>query len=90
MYSMICAVSFYIRGNFFFQVEELAMDGKYIGLREWHNQEHRARAAREWDNQEHRAASSSIPREQGKHVSICTLMMYSNDILFLYNLILQA
>ena len=67
-----------VRGKFFHEAQELAMENKYIGLREWHNQVHRA-------------ASSSIPREYGINMySICTLMIYSNDILFLYNLILYA
>ena len=38
------------KGNFFHEAQDLAMDDKYIGPREWHNQQHRA-------------ATSSGPRE---------------------------
>ena len=30
------------KGKFFQEAQDLAMDDKYIGLREWHNQQHRA------------------------------------------------
>jgi hypothetical protein len=30
------------RGKYFYDAQELATDPKYIGLREWKNQEHRA------------------------------------------------
>jgi len=39
-----------VRGKFFHEAQDLATDEKYIGLREWHNQ---------W----HRATNSSGPRE---------------------------
>ena len=39
-----------VRGKFFHEAQDLATDDKYIGLREWHNQQHRA-------------ATSSCPRE---------------------------
>ena len=38
------------RGKFFHEVQDLATEDKYIGLREW-------------ENQLHRGASSSVPRE---------------------------
>jgi len=38
------------RGKFFHEVQDLATEDKYIGLREW-------------ENQQHRAATSSGPRE---------------------------
>ena len=38
------------RGKFFHEVQDLATEDKYIGLREW-------------ENQQHRAATSSSPRE---------------------------
>ena len=44
-----------VRGKYFYDGQELATDPKYISLREW-------------ENQEHRASSSSIRRELGKHV----------------------
>ena len=31
-----------VRGKFFHEAQDLATDAKYIGLREWHNQQHRA------------------------------------------------
>lgn len=31
-----------VRGKFFHEAQDLATDEKYIGLREWHNQRHRA------------------------------------------------
>jgi len=31
-----------VRGNFFHEAQDLATDDKYIGLREWENQQHRA------------------------------------------------
>ena len=31
-----------VRGKYFYHDQELAMDDKYIGLREWDNQEYRA------------------------------------------------
>jgi hypothetical protein len=40
-----------LRGKFFHEAQDLAMEDKYIGLREW-------------DNQRHRATSSTIPREE--------------------------
>ena len=40
-----------VRGKFFHELQDLATENKYIGLREWHNQGHRA-------------ASSSVPREE--------------------------
>ena len=40
-----------VRDKYFHEAQDLAMENKYIGLRKWHNQEHRA-------------ASSSIPREE--------------------------
>ena len=39
-----------VRGRFFHESHDLAMNDKYIGLREW-------------DNQLHRAATSSSPKE---------------------------
>ena len=39
-----------VRGKFFHEVQDLAMEDKYIELREW-------------ENQQHRAATSSSPRE---------------------------
>ena len=68
-----------VTGNFFHEVQDLATEDKYIGLREW-------------DSQLHRVTTSSGPREdQGKNMySMCTLMMYSNDDWFSYNLILYA
>ena len=39
-----------VRGKFFHEAQDLATDDKYIGIREWHNQQHRA-------------ATSSGPRE---------------------------
>ena len=39
-----------VRGKFFHEAQDLATDDKYIGLREWHNQQHRV-------------ATSSSPRE---------------------------
>ena len=39
-----------VRGKNFHEAQDLATDDKYIGLREWHNQQHRA-------------ATSSGPRE---------------------------
>jgi hypothetical protein len=39
------------RGKFFHEAQDLATEDKYIGLREW-------------DNQRHRAASTSVPREE--------------------------
>ena len=39
-----------VKGKFFHEAQVLAMDDKYIGLREWHNQQHRV-------------ATSSSPRE---------------------------
>ena len=39
-----------VRGKFFHKTQDLATDDKYIGLRKWHNQQHRA-------------ATSSGPRE---------------------------
>ena len=38
------------RSKFFHEVQDLATEDKYIGLREW-------------ENQQHRAATSSDPRE---------------------------
>ena len=38
------------KGKFFHEAQDLATDDKYIGIREWHNQQHRA-------------ATSSGPRE---------------------------
>ena len=35
-----------VRGKFFHEAQELAMENKYIGLREWHNQVHRAASSR--------------------------------------------
>jgi hypothetical protein len=40
-----------VRGKFFHEAQDLATKDKYIGLREW-------------DNQRHRAAFSSVPREE--------------------------
>jgi len=40
-----------VRGKYFQEAQDLATENKYIGLREWHNQGHRA-------------ASSSVPREE--------------------------
>jgi len=31
-----------VRGKFFHEAQDLATGEKYIGLREWHNQRHRA------------------------------------------------
>ena len=31
-----------VKGKFFHEAQDLATDAKYIGLREWHNQQHRA------------------------------------------------
>ena len=31
-----------VKGNFFHEAQDFATDDKYIGLREWHNQQHRA------------------------------------------------
>ena len=31
-----------VRGKYFQEAQDLATENKYIGLREWHNQEHRA------------------------------------------------
>jgi NhaP-type Na+/H+ and K+/H+ antiporter len=58
-----------MRGKFFHEAQDLATEDKYIGLHEW-------------DNQRHRAASSSVPREEQRKnmYSMCTLMMYSNDV----------
>ena len=39
-----------VRGNFFHEVQDLATEDKYIRLRKW-------------ENQQHRAATSSGPRE---------------------------
>ena len=39
-----------MRGKFFYEAQELAIEDKYIRIREWHNQVHCA-------------TSSSIPRE---------------------------
>jgi len=39
-----------MRGKFFHEVQDLATDDKYIGLREW-------------DNKLHRVATSRVPRE---------------------------
>ena len=39
-----------VRGKFFHEAQDLAMEDKYIELREW-------------ENQQHRAATSSGPRE---------------------------
>jgi len=39
-----------VRGKFFHEAQDLAMEDKYIGLHEW-------------DNQLHRVATSSGPRE---------------------------
>ena len=39
-----------VRGKFFHEAQDLATDDKYVGIREWHNQQHRA-------------ATSSGPRE---------------------------
>jgi len=39
-----------VRGKFFHEAQDLATDDKYIGLREW-------------ENQMHRAATSNGPRE---------------------------
>ena len=68
-----------VSGKFFHEVQDLATEDKYIGLREW-------------ENQQHRAATSSGPREdQEKNMySIYTFVMYSNDGWFSYNLILYA
>ena len=40
-----------VRGKFFHEAQELAVEDKYIGLYGWHNQRHSA-------------ASSSVPREE--------------------------
>jgi hypothetical protein len=40
-----------VRGKFFHEAQDLATEDKYIRLREW-------------DNQRHRAASSSVPKEE--------------------------
>jgi hypothetical protein len=58
-----------MRGNFFHEAQDLATEDKYIGLREW-------------DDQRHRAASSSVPMEEYRKnmYSMCTLMMYSSDV----------
>jgi len=34
------------RGKFFHEVQDLATEDKYIGLREWENQQHRAATSR--------------------------------------------
>ena len=39
-----------VRGKFFHELQDLATENKYIGLRQW-------------ENQQHRAATSSSPRE---------------------------
>ena len=44
-----------VRGKVFHQAQDFAMEDKYIGLREWHNQEHRA-------------ASISVPIEYRKNI----------------------
>ena len=31
-----------VRGKFFHEAQDLATEDKYIGIREWHNQQHRA------------------------------------------------
>ena len=35
-----------VRGKFFYEVQDLATEDKYIGLREWKNQQHRAATSR--------------------------------------------
>ena len=35
-----------VRGKFFLEVQDLATEDKYIGLREWENQQHRAATSR--------------------------------------------
>ena len=35
-----------VRGKFFDEVQDLATEDKYIGLREWENQQHRAATSR--------------------------------------------
>ena len=35
-----------VRGKFFYEVQDLATEDKYIGLREWENQQHRAATSR--------------------------------------------
>ena len=35
-----------VRGKFFYEVQDLATEDKYIGLREWKNQQHHAATSR--------------------------------------------
>ena len=35
-----------VRGKFFLEVQDLATEDKYIGLREWKNQQHHAATSR--------------------------------------------
>ena len=44
-----------VKGKYFYDAQELAMDPKYLGLREW-------------DNSKHHVVSSSACREQGQYV----------------------